>query len=356
MAEEAAMAMPVLDSARGALKKAKQVKAKRGKAASKWLSGSWPLQQFDGELPLNKRKAEWIRFRNQFERIVACKEPVEPVVQLTGLKIFAGSYLLSVIEAQENLLVGADNIYSATITALNRYFDQTCDYTKERMKFREMRMVASEPFVDWVLRLENQAKFCEFDPEQRYEEFSQALIRRSVPEIATKLYEMSDVFHNDLERIMAHGRHLDYIRLETEEVKLNAKVETSTNAEGVNEANLMKPVNAVFNQMSGSSSMRYGSRRESHSKGNGAVRFRNVGMRNGSGHYSANNRNCSKCGRIHGFKECRAHRVKCYACGKEGHFAEFCFSRTKDDLQNKRGRVEGGEMYKSEVGRINQVR
>ncbi|XP_062558051.1 uncharacterized protein LOC134222922 [Armigeres subalbatus] len=89
------------------------------KNVTKWLSGSWPLQPFDENLPLNKRKAEWVRFRNQFERIVACKEPVGAAMRLTGLKIFAGNYLLSVIETQELLCADAGNIYSATISALN---------------------------------------------------------------------------------------------------------------------------------------------------------------------------------------------------------------------------------------------
>nr|XP_029718291.1 uncharacterized protein LOC115261060 [Aedes albopictus] len=116
------------------------------------------------------------------------------------------------------------------------------------MKFREMRMVASEPFVDWVLRLENQAKFCDFEADQRKEEFTQALIRRSVPEIATKLYEMSDVFNNDLERLMAHGRHLDYIRMETEEGNQAGKVESEISGEATYGEHVVKPVNAVASQ------------------------------------------------------------------------------------------------------------
>lgn len=99
---------------------AEQSEVKHEKVASKWLAGSWPLQPFDENLPLNKRKAEWFRFRNQFERIVACKEPVVPEMQLAGLKIFAGTYLLSVIEVQEKLLAGSDDVYAATVAALNR--------------------------------------------------------------------------------------------------------------------------------------------------------------------------------------------------------------------------------------------
>lgn len=192
------------------------------KTKSEWLSGSWPLRQFDESLPTNKRKAEWLRFRDQFERIGSCKSPVDAVTRLTGLKIFAGSYLLSIIEMQEKRILsgetnGADDIYKAIISALDKYFNEMCDTTKERMKFREMKMRSDEAFADWVLRLESQSRFCEFTEEQRKEELVQALLRRSVPEIAGKLYEMSDVFENSVEKIISHGKHLDYIQKEAKE-------------------------------------------------------------------------------------------------------------------------------------------
>lgn len=77
-------------------------------------------------------------------------------------------------------------------------------------------MGTSELFVDWLFGAKNQAKFCEFLPDQRKEEFYHALTRRSLSEISTELYEMSDLFNNNLEQIMAHGRHRDYIQMEAE--------------------------------------------------------------------------------------------------------------------------------------------
>ena len=147
---------------------------------SEWLSGSWPLRQFDESLPTNKRKAEWHRFRDQFERIVSCKSPVDAITRLTGMKIFAGGYLLSIIEMQEKRLWnsevnGTADWYGTIIAALDKYFNEMCDTTKERMKFREMKMRADEAFADWVLWLDSQSLFCEFTEEQRKEELVQAL-------------------------------------------------------------------------------------------------------------------------------------------------------------------------------------
>lgn len=224
------------------------------------------------------------------------------------------------------------------------------------MKFREMRMNAAEPFVDWVLRLENQAKFCEFESEQRKEEFTQALIRRSVPEIATKLYEMSDVFNNDLERIMAHGRHLDYIRMEANERKQAVRIETSNSEDSAYEGNVVKPVNAVVRQKSDSGARYRGSHREPRSVYNRNNRFRGVGLHGRAGRYNATSQNCLNCGRIHGPKDCRAYRMKCYNCGKEGHFAEFCVENRDNGHHRLRGRIDRDETVKAEAGKINQVR
>lgn len=88
---------------------------------SEFLSGTWPLKPFDGALPTNKRKAEWVRFRDQFERIVSCKTPVGPKTRLAGMKIFAGDYLLSIIELHEKMIDQVSNdVYADTVSELNR--------------------------------------------------------------------------------------------------------------------------------------------------------------------------------------------------------------------------------------------
>ncbi|XP_055548094.1 uncharacterized protein LOC129731803 [Wyeomyia smithii] len=224
-----------------------KLKRERGKA--EWLSGSWPLTSFDGSLPTNKRKAEWVRYRDQFERITSCKPPVDAATKLTGLKIFAEDYLLSIIEMQQKSVPDSvEDVYQATIAALNCFLNQTCDASKERMKFRDMKMRITEAFSDWVLRLENQAKFCDFDHGQREEEFIQALVRRSVMGIREKLFEMSDFLSNDLKRIINHGKHLDYIRSEINEAKKFKEEDEGTNdpEPDASSATLIKPVNALY--------------------------------------------------------------------------------------------------------------
>ncbi|XP_058452583.1 uncharacterized protein LOC131431101 [Malaya genurostris] len=323
-------------------------------ARAKWLAGSWPLKPFAESLPITERKAEWIRFRDQFERIVSCKTLVDPITKLTGLKIFAGDYLLSIIELQEKLIVNhSGNVYSETILALNNYFNGTCDVSKERMKFREMRMKTTEPFVDWILRLENQAKFCEFSIGQREEEFIQAVVRRSIPDISKKLYEISNVFNNSLEKIIDHGKHLDYIRAETEDDKnrvRDAKSVSNPERESMEETEV-KSVNAVkFSKFQQAAKPAWTDRRFEPYRSTNRMQDRRWDSQKRVNRDEPTGFNCKKCGQQHGPRQCKAFRVRCFACKRFGHFAKYCSPPPDYATSNKRENA-----IKSEVDKINQV-
>lgn len=337
-------------------KSSQSIQEPRIKPKTEWLSGSWPLKPFDGSLPTNKRKAEWARYRDQFERIVSCKAPVNEATKLTGLKIFAGDYLLSIIEMQQKLVSDSSgNVYQDTVEALDKYFNQTCDAAKERMKFRDMRMKATETFSDFVLRLENQAKFCDFSREQKEEEFIQTLLRRAVPEISEKLYEMSDFLGNNLERIINHGKHLDYIRAEVEESKVSTENGQHNKTPERNESYVtdVETVNAIQTWK-----QNFRTDRRDHRKYSGKlndISHSDLRKRTWDSRQQKH-RNCQNCGKFHGPRECKAFRAKCYNCGKLNHFAEFCFSNRKSMMNPERGlNYKPVGDLKNEAKLINQV-
>lgn len=315
----------------------------KGHAKSKWLSGAWPVTPFDGTLDLNKRKAEWIRFRDQFERIVSCKESVDSKTKLTGLKIHAGGYLVDIVEMHEKQLQGNDDVYNQIVTCLNSYFNKICDPDKERMLFREMRMKSSEPFMDWVLRLEKQSKYCEFTDKQRQEEFLLALLKRSIPAIGVELYKMSEVFEKNIERIVNHGQHLDHIRRETEELnKNNENTVTSEELHSVNVLRYGKSGNLGYNRDPPRKFNNQWNNRETRR----APDYRRTTQ-------------CSKCGEHHQPGRCRAYRVKCHNCERYGHFQKCCRTapraRTFSKFSSPRHDDKKPEDVKKEINQINQV-
>lgn len=243
---------------------------------------------------------------------------------------------------------GAEDWYGLIISALDKYFNEMCDTTKERMKFREMKMRADEAFADWVLRLESQSQFCEFTGEQRREELVQALLRRSVPDIAGKLYEMSDIFENDVDKIISHGKHLDYIRKEIDELGSGTSSHQNTNEtrKESSQESEWKPVNALHSKKFASRKNRFAPYHTNADRA-GTGYFRNRTDRVGYQNYDATS--CARCGRRHDAGQCRAFRVRCFKCSKIGHYAEFC----RSSVTNSRN--DNYRDVKREAAKINQV-
>lgn len=317
----------------------------KGHDKTKWLSGAWPLKPFNEGLPPNKRKSEWFRFRDQFQRIASMKGSVDSETMLEGLKIHAGPYLVDIIEIREKMITErGDNIYNKVVESLNSYFNRICDPTKEKMTFKEMRMNESEPFIDWVLRLETQAKYCEFTEDERQQEFLLALLRRSIPAIGDKLYEMSEMLNRNIESIVSHGEHLDHIRREAEELNKN-KENAGTNDE-FNSVNVLRHGKSGNRPQAGNYSRKF----MNNWTGN-----RGRGFRRTSDYRRSM---CSKCAEDHPPNRCRAFRVKCHNCGRIGHFAKCCRAppqKTKEP-ESSNTRFEGKQDHvKREINKINQV-
>lgn len=278
---------------------------------AQWLSSTWKLDSFNEKLPPSERKAEWRKFRGQFERIADCKNPVDPITKLKGMKIYAGEYLLNIIEMQEATIIGhVDDIYVETIRLVDSYFDSTCNKTQERIKFRQMKQRAEENFADWVLRLETQAKFCVFNEEQRKEEVLQLLIGSSVPELADKLYKASSFFDNDIARIIQHGQHLEIMNTK----RANEKVATPMKTESFEEST--RPIMWVKDREPSKS--RNGNRFKPYhsSRGNSNSDYRPRSY--------VTSEECNQCGRRHAPNRCPSFRSKCNKCGNLGHWAIKC--------------------------------
>lgn len=308
---------------------------------AKWLSGSWKLDQFNDKCPITERKAEWKKYRDQFELICDCKVPVDPETKLNGMKIHAGDFLKKIIEMQEATVArDVDDIYAATVKLVNCYFEATCSKTQERINYRQLKQKDDENFADWVLRLESQSQFCDFEEELRKEEFMQALITRSVPELAEKLFEASSFFENDISKLIKHGQHLDVMRIN----KANDKLPKTMKAEESDDN--VRPVMWVAGKNVSSSRDRKENRTEPY-QASRYKRDNEFKPRN----WVPTNKDCERCGRRHIPSRCPAFRSKCNNCNKYGHWATKCRMSSRD----RRWEKDNKDVMFEHVNQINKV-
>lgn len=203
----------------------------------KWFQGTWPVEKFDEKTSIGERKAEWMKFKEQFKRVVKSKGAATDKMKINALEIYSGSYLLSVIQTLKLNSKSTKKRFDKLIKALDEYFNATFDKEMERVKLAEMHQKESEAFSDWTLRLQKQVARCRFNTKRQLEEMRGGLCRRSKPVIANKLMEQTNAFGKDLNKFIKHGNLLDNIeQSQANELKVEKKEEEGEE----------KPVNAVW--------------------------------------------------------------------------------------------------------------
>lgn len=302
---------------------------------AKWVSSKWNLKEFDGSIPVNERKNEWLRFIEQFGRIIAVRK-LSSSQKLQALQIQAGPHLNDIIQIQvQRGVVTSEENYENVLSDLHGYFDGTCDSMQERSKFREMKMRSDESFVDYELRCEKQIKYCNFSKEQHDEELAEALIKRSVAEISKHLRLSALTLQTDIFAIIKQGTHLDHIRREESEIQKQQE-------------EVVKPVMAVQRE-------KYQNPRPSRFvpyqkgyKGGEKERPRNwIPKFRGAGNGHRKQDVCGKCAEVHQWGNCPASSRKCMKCNRWGHYAKCCRSTVSNDRLERKD---------NEAKTVNQVK
>lgn len=302
-----------------------------------WVSRKWNLIEFNGTRPVSERKDEWMRFIEQFERIIAVRK-LSSFQKLQALRIHAGAILNNIIKLQiDRGVVTDEENYEHVLRDLNIYFDQTCDTMQERSKFRELKMRDDESFVDFSLRCENQLKYCNFGKDQADEELSEILIKKSIPEISKHLRLAALTLQNNVFDIIKLGTHLDNIRREELEKKQQQE-------------ELVKPVMAVGMERNYRKTNNFRGRFVPFNRGN-QERARNwVPKQHGVDR--RRQEICGKCGDSHHPGNCPANYRKCNKCNLFGHYARCCKSTaTSGRSEPKDHEAKAVNQVKQEVKR-----
>ncbi|XP_062541354.1 uncharacterized protein K02A2.6-like [Armigeres subalbatus] len=216
--------------------------------------------------------------------------------------------------------------YPELVTALKKHFRPDVNKISERYRFHQADQKAGQTMSEYVVELKALAEKCEFD-----NFLTEALRDRFV----FGIYDSKLRTHLLKQKKMSFENALD----------------ESLNWE------LAEKDNKVRENVLGAHVVRHGKQNRNRSKSRSRFTNSNGGQKNQYGRRKV----CEKCGRDHEQGKCPARSWKCFACGKQGHAANMCYSRgskqTRSGSQDSRksqtvGTVGGADDLVTEIANL----
>eukprot|EP00117_Sycon_ciliatum_P022463 scpid41478/ scgid19373/ Uncharacterized protein K02A2.6 len=275
-----------------------------------------PLKRLDVTGPAHVVAERWRKWKRSFSYYVVGKGITDKTRAKALLLHFGGEGIQDIYDTLESSIdQTAGDALKALTDALDGHFAVTANEPYERHIFRQMAQKEKETVAQFVTRLRNQAKFCNFTDEE--DQIRDQLIQAmSDPKLRQKLLEEKNIKLKDA-LVKARQRELATVQARS----MDSSAESS-----------------IHQQRSSSSGP--------HANSSGRHRHSGAGPRGGGTQTQSATRNadseCFSCGRKGHFSrspECPARGKKCSNCGKVGHFAVVCRSQRKKDKGGQQRRV-----------------
>lgn len=213
--------------------------------------------------------------------------------------------------------------YNDLVTALKRHFKPEVNKIAERYRFHQADQKAGQSVTEYVVELKALVEKCD------YRDFLKEALRDRF---------VFGVYDSKLRT------HL----LKMKDVQFDKAVDEALNWE------LAEKDNKVREHAFSAHVVRSGKQFRGRSKSRPRV------FNSGGGYSSQQNKKkaCEKCGYDHEFGKCPAKNWKCFACGKQGHAANVCFSKgskpSRSGAQRNHmvGAVDSGKEIAAEISNL----
>ncbi|XP_062704249.1 uncharacterized protein K02A2.6-like [Aedes albopictus] len=216
--------------------------------------------------------------------------------------------------------------YAELVAALKKHFRPDVNKVSERYRFHQADQNAGQVVSEYVVELKALAEKCEFG------------------DFLTEALRDRFVFGIYDSRLRTH-------LLKQKNLTFDKAVDEALNWE------LAEKDNKVRENVFGAHVVRSGKQNRGRSKSRSKFGNSNGGQKNQYGRRKV----CEKCGRDHVSGKCPARNWKCFACGKQGHGANVCYSRSarqnrsgsQDSRKNQTvGTVGAGEDLAAEIANL----
>ena len=264
------------------------------------------IPKFDVEdtVDISKR---WGKYCKTLDRVFSMKNIKDDKVKIDYLFFYGGEGLEDAYEDESS----SSDQYADIVVKLTARFNPPVNVELNIYQFRKLAQFDDEPFDDFVRRLRDKAKLCDFKEADK--DIKSQIIHHCLSSSLRKRGLTDRTL--TLEKLIEEGRMEEVVKRQLKEMAAKRVVET----ESESETEAKNPTTSV-------NAMQRGQRDRRDQRDQRNQRFDKQKQNE-----MIRQRKCFRCGNAYPHDgECPANGIICSKCNRTGHFAKYCLSKTTE--------------------------
>ena len=267
-----------------------------------------------GEDPL----AEWTTLVGRAARYFTVNKTTDDNVKINTVLLVAGEEVDAIYEQ----LKGTNDSYQDVVDKISKHFNPTTSAQLNRYRFREVTQREGESFDEFVGRVREAAKLCNFSNREDEEIADQIVQRCRSTKLKSTFLSKKEAY--PLKELLEQGRLEESVSKQIQQMNESIKVTATESKRIVDIESNVNEVRSTHKRSKFQNERQDSERKLQRDATSSSSRCYNCG---GEYPHSAE-------------RKCPAKGAKCEHCKRRGHFARYCRKHVTSDLKSRLNKVD----------------